>query len=72
MVEWQRIADELRSRPGRWAKVDTVTNTGFATMLDGGRFGDAEPGEFEATCLTNEDGSHDIYVRYVGARPSGC
>jgi hypothetical protein len=64
--KWQAITSELRSRPGEWARVDTVSNTAFATMLKQGKLGDAEPGEFEATCRRNDDGSYDIYARYVG------
>lgn len=65
---WVRVTQELRARPGQWAKVDTgVTNTAFATMLKQGRLGNAEPGEFEATCRRNDDGTYDVYARYVGS-----
>lgn len=64
--KWHRICDELRSKPGHWAKVYTASNTAFATMLKKGELGGSKPGEFEATCRRSPDGKYDIYARYVG------
>lgn len=63
--KWTRICDELRERPGHWAKVETASSTAYATMLKQGKLGDARPGEFEATTRRREDGDYDIYARCV-------
>lgn len=66
MGKWAKICAELRTKPGHWAKVHSSSNTAFATMLKRGDLGDAQPGEFEATCRRTADGRYDIYARYVG------
>lgn len=63
--KWARICEQLRSRPGEWAKVYTSSNTAFATMLKQGKLGNAEPGEFSATCRRRTDGDYDIYAMFV-------
>lgn len=63
--KWYRICAELRTEPGHWARVETASNTAFATMLKQGKLGDAAPGEFEATTRRRKDGQYDIYARFT-------
>jgi hypothetical protein len=67
-----RIVHELaplRERPGEWARVygplkDVAARNKAATIRRGGPVG-IEPGEYEATARTLDDGSY-VWVRYVG------
>ena len=65
--KWQRIADQLRERPGEWAYVGEGSN-GLPYAIKAGRIGAMPAGQFEATGrgLPKKPRRMDIYVRYVG------
>jgi hypothetical protein len=69
---WDQVAEELKSRPGEWAKIRSQTtdpsicnriNKGFTTAFQ-------PAGSFEATtrAVKSDDGKRrvDIWARYVG------
>ena len=69
-VDWYSIADQLRSRPGEWAKIRTATTKGTAggtvRRIRIGKFKAFTPaGSFEATGR-----GVDIWARYVGGGAS--
>lgn len=69
----QQIAEELRNRPGQWAKVGTFDNTRYAYTItrairegtwpgkNGKENWYGPAGTYEATHI-----KHDVYARYVG------
>jgi hypothetical protein len=65
----------LRDRPGEWARVygplkDMAARNKAATIRRGDPVG-MEPGEYEATARTLDDGSY-VWVRYVGQDQAGA
>lgn len=65
---WASILNELRTRPGEWARVSTSATPGIASHIKTGKLGKAKPGEFEAISVkgNHTDDRRDIYARYVG------
>lgn len=70
----EAIAAELRSNPGKWAKV-AVASPGMASTIKSGRMIAYQPqGAFEAVARNYRSadghvrGVADIYARYIGER----
>ncbi|MCX4666554.1 hypothetical protein OG453_07700 [Streptomyces sp. NBC_01381] len=68
-------AAELREHLGEWALIDNRGNLNRATNLSyrirTGRHAAFRPaGAFEARARTAEDGSADVYARYIGTPTS--
>lgn len=68
---WDRVADELRARPGEWAIVELLEKNNNASRLvssirRGVTTSFAPAGTFEAAQRTRDDGGFAIYARYVG------
>lgn len=68
-----RIAADLRSRPGQWALVMERVNRNNATKISNAVHAAYLPaGAFEATSVGRGDGTTDIFARYVGhEKPPG-
>jgi hypothetical protein len=69
MMEWQQIADELRSRPGTWALIARGKSPETSTRIKNGALAPFRPaGSFEARtgARNGEKNRVDIYARYVG------
>lgn len=68
--KWQKIAAELRSRPGEWARICEVGSISLATNTAGnirrGNYKGIVAGEFETRSVTPKDGPYYVYARYVG------
>lgn len=69
-VDYRHIAQELRARPGQWARIEKpYSETGsrkFAYKVCTGRSVAFTPaGDFEAV-RRFEEGEHFVYVRYLG------
>lgn len=69
MSRWRAIADELRTRPLKWAAVAEYRSAKLAgdsasMIRTGARAGMAD-GEFDARVVRTEDG-HVVYARYLG------
>lgn len=70
-VDWQRVADQLRKHPGRWARMPGDFSHSIPGFIKTARMKAFHPpGTFEATM---RGGSRDgkatrgrLYVRYVG------
>lgn len=68
---WQDIADQLRSRPGQWARIYLgVRNGALANRVRKGQSSFAPAGAFEAR-ETMRDGGWHVYARYVGEPEGG-
>ncbi|MGW7435673.1 hypothetical protein [Streptomyces sp. NPDC054849] len=64
------IADQLRTRPGQWAHIDSkgtrASAASTAYLVNNGRLGAYAPaGTFEAKSRT-VDGEYRVYARYIG------
>ncbi len=66
--DWEPTATSLKERKGEWAKLDgDTTSPGLAYHIKKGQLKDFRPaGAFEARSTKNEDGTYDIFARYVG------
>jgi superfamily II DNA or RNA helicase len=73
-IDWQPIADQLRQRPGEWARVKRAIAGSYTSQISHGLLVSFAPaGTFEATWRKLEDATADrrypigdLYVRYVG------
>lgn len=64
----REIAEALRANPGEWALVaEAAKNDGLAVRIRTGKAKSFAEGIWEATSRSNDDGSVDIYARYVSA-----
>ena len=62
----KEIAAALRSSPGEWALVaEGEKNDGLAVRIRTGKAKSFAKGIWEATSRGNEDGTVDIYARYI-------
>ena len=63
----REIARTLREKPGEWAKIaEGVSNDGLAVRIRSGKAKSFREGIWEATSRTNEEGTVDIYARFMG------
>ena len=64
----REIAEALRSHPGEWALVaEGEKNDGLAVRIRTGKAKSFAEGVWEATSRGNEDGTINIYARFVSA-----
>lgn len=62
----REIAEALRQNPGQWALVaEGEKNDGLSVRIRTGKAKSFAEGTWEATSRGNEDGSIDIYARFV-------
>lgn len=72
-TDWTPTAEELRSHPGEWQRIqENSKSAGLTFHIKTGRLTAFRPrGEFQARSVKNkEDGSYNIYARFVGEDPS--
>jgi hypothetical protein len=73
LSKWAAIAAELRTKPGRWAHVDTRPNLHSAAStawnINRGSVASMPLGEFESTSRT-VDGQARVYARFIGGETS--
>lgn len=63
----KEIAEALRKKPGKWALVaEGEKNDGLAVRIRTGKAKSFAVGTWEATSRRNEEGTIDIYARFVG------
>jgi hypothetical protein len=68
-LNYPKIADALRARPGEWALIATsIGASEIAQRIKRGSARGFAAGEFETTTRKTADGGvgRDVYVRYVG------
>lgn len=64
--EHKAIAEALQGKPEAWAKVASgAKNDGLASAIRGGGVS-FRTGKFEARSTRREDGTFDVYARYLG------
>jgi hypothetical protein len=66
-----RFITELKHKPGEWARVDNQPERGSmatnAYAIKQGRIKSFGPaGTFDAVSRKEEDGTHSLYVKYLG------
>lgn len=66
-TKWAAVATELKSHPGKWAKVKAHTKDGsLSTRIKRGQSAFTPAGAFESRNVSLSDGYTDVYARYVG------
>jgi hypothetical protein len=66
---WDEVADQLRSRPGEWARVARAVSPATATAIKNGIIvAFRPPGTFDATTGERDKAKNrcDVYARFVG------
>ena len=67
----KQIADELKARPGEWAKVATgKTNDGLASAIRRSTGAAFRDGLYEARSVKVGEKNFDVYARYVSPNES--
>lgn len=67
IMDYDAIASELKQNRDKWAKIMTTTNATHASQIKKGVKPAFRPaGEFEAVSRSNDQGTIDIYARWVG------
>lgn len=70
--KWQKVADDLKSRPGEWALVaESASRTLAGNISNGLIVAFRPPRTFEGVGRVNEDKSVDVWARYVGPNGEG-
>jgi hypothetical protein len=64
--KWGRLLAPFRDRPGQWGRVPGKHNTSTSHNIRRGTFNGIGKDEFEAVIRNTENGTGDLYVRYVG------
>ena len=62
---WAAIAEQLRSRPGKWARIPGRPGNSTATLINQRRLVAFRDGRWQATTRLG-----DLYVRYLGPDPA--
>lgn len=69
--KWEKVAEDLRARPGEWALVDPSSRRSVTTQIKQGLLKSFAPaGSFDATTRGGDGSSRSVrvqlYARYVG------
>lgn len=62
-VDWQAVADQLATQPGRWAQIGTSDRRS-------GSYKRCKAYGLQVTRRTNGDGTWAVWARYVGTQPA--
>lgn len=64
-----QIAEQLKSKPGEWAKVSSgAKNDGLASSIRRSTGANFRDGKYEARSVKQENGSFDIFARFIEDR----